>query len=126
MRAKETARSENARNLSRLFNDSEYICVFTENTQETIHINRIFIRNYREANGAKQNRRGGKPARMRYRLLDVFIWRGGGAAGLNPFAWPVASARPRNWARPSDSRRRAPIFPGTARASCCTACANAA
>src|SRR5450830_263340 len=31
---------------------------FMENTQETIHKNRIIIRNYLEANGTKQNRRG--------------------------------------------------------------------
>ena len=52
--------------------------------------------------------------------------RGAGVAGPGPSAWPIASARPRSSARPWDSRCSGPISRDIARASYCTACADAA
>ncbi len=49
---------------------------------------------------------------------------GAGAAGRGPSAWRAASALRHSWARPSDSPGRGPISRGSARASCCTACAG--
>ena len=49
-----------------------------------------------------------------------------GAAGRAPSSWRAPNAPPRNSAPPSDSRPAGPICPGTAPASCCTGCADAA
>ena len=50
----------------------------------------------------------------------------GAAAGPTPFSSQAANAPPHSSARPSDSRREAPICRDIAPASCCTACADGA